>query len=128
MKKIVALIALFLLPAFAAIPGSRATLVSSLSTTLTRIAATGSNLSGYNISNPNAATVYVQIFDAAATGDVTLGSTTPNLSIAVPAFGVTDALPSSGVAFQNGIVIAATTTATGSSAPSTALVANFFTQ
>lgn len=75
-------------------------------------------LCGYNFSNTNAGTVYVQFFDAATTAGITLGTTAPKFSIAVPAGGgVTDGLYTFGPGFTNGVVVACTTTAAGSTAP-----------
>ena len=84
------------------------------------------NLTGYNIANPNGATVFVQLFDAASAAAVTLGTTAPTLVLSIPASGVLDGTQASPVTFANGLVVAATTTATGSSAPGTALSAAFF--
>lgn len=111
---------------FASVAGSKSTR-ASLTTTLTVIAAKPSNLSGYNFANPNTSIVYIQLFDAASASGITLGTTAPAVSIAVPAVGVTDSFPTSGVAFQLGIVAAATTTATGSTAPTSNVPSNFYT-
>ena len=67
--------------------------------------------------NLTAADAYVQIFDAAAAADVTIGTTVaawwelsdPN----DPSQG--DGLPDGGLVFKLGIVVASTTSATGSS-------------
>ena len=80
-------------------------------------------LSWTDIYNPNATIAYVQVFDAATTGAVTLGTTPPRLSLPVPATG-TLALNFDRAGFLNGIQIAATTTSTGSTAPGTGLVVN----
>ncbi len=71
--------------------------------------------------NPNASVEYVQVFDLATT--VTLGTTPPTLSIPLAASTVTQ-LPFPAV-MLNGLQIAGTTTATGSTAPGSALVCNF---
>ena len=113
----------------AVVAGAHMNLVPNLSTTLTVVKAVPVNLGGYNFSNPNAAIIYIQVFDAAATGAITLGTTTPIASIAIPAYGVTDSGPTftGGFAFLTGIVVAATTTPTGNTAPTTAINANFYT-
>ena len=61
---------------------------------------------------------------AATAGAVTVGSTTPKWSIGIPATAAAN-LARVGLAFANGIQVAATTTATGSTAPGTALDCNF---
>jgi len=73
------------------------------------------------IYNPSNAVAFVQFFDLASA--VTLGTTTPTFVVGVPtlvSFYFT--IPQGGLSFANAIKIAATTTATGSTAPSTALV------
>lgn len=85
------------------------------------VGAAPSQLISYNIANPTSSFLYVQFFDVAATGSVTLGTTAPAYVIAVPPYGVTDAFVAAPqFTFFNGIVIAATTTATGNTAPSVA--------
>lgn len=101
-------------------------LLNGLSTTVTAIKSSAAGQLGMlQCGNTNASEEYVQVFDVATAGGVTLGSTTPKLSIPIPATnsdGFTLAL--TGFQFANGIQIAATTTATGSSAPGTALDCN----
>ncbi len=71
----------------------------------------------YNVGNPNAAIVYIQFFDAATTAAVTLGTTAPTFWVAVPALGgVVDTSFVQGFVFKLGVVVAATTTPTGSTA------------
>lgn len=75
--------------------------------------------------NPNTSVAFVQVFDAATAGSVTLGSTTPKYALPIPAGSNGGyALALVGLQFASGIQVAATTTATGSTAPSTALVCN----
>lgn len=67
----------------------------------------------------NSAASYLQIFDAASTGAVTLGSTAPTIIIDAPALLGNSMSNDYGLCvFKKGVVIAATTTATGSTAPS----------
>lgn len=65
-----------------------------------------------------AADVYLQLFDAASTSGITLGTTQPDWVIMLDSGTGTvsggDGLPSSGLAIRNGLVGACTTTATGS--------------
>lgn len=80
------------------------------------------------VQNPTDADAYIQLFDA-ATGSVTVGSTTPKASFLVPAgdgtldgaFGFS--LPI-GMHFGTAITYACTTTATGSGDPATGLIVN----
>ena len=116
-------LALFVITMF----GSKPNLVSPLTSTAVLVSTNASNLSGYSFSNPNPVVVYVQLFDAAASTDVTVGVTVPKASVAVPAYGVTDAMPTQGLDFRLGLVVAATTTAKGSTPPTTAITANFYT-
>lgn len=80
-------------------------------------------------SNISAADAFIQMFDAIGTNSVTLGTTTPTLSLFVPKGdaanrGAMDKAFPVPLAFSRGLVIAATTTATGNTAPATALVVN----
>lgn len=82
------------------------------------------------VHNPNTAVAYLQLFDA-ATASVTVGTTTPLQSYMIPpgdgstpgAFEVTFG-QESGLAFYTAITYACTTTATGSTDPTTGLVVN----
>jgi hypothetical protein len=76
---------------------------------------------GYFISNPNASVACVQIFDVATAGGVTLGTTRPDLERCIPANTAANIEMANGVNMANGIQIAATTTASGSTAPGTGL-------
>ena len=128
MRKIISLMAGVLivqlawsLPAFAQAKGSAPSLANGLSTTVKTVRAGNGALAFLSCYNPNAAVAYVQLFDTA--GAVTLGTTLPKLSIGVPAT-QSSSFPI-GAAFLAGIKAAATTTATGSTAPATALDCNF---
>lgn len=82
------------------------------------------------VSNVVADTYFLQLFDATSTDDFTLGATTPKQSFAIPKgdgtdFGILDMyFDPNGIDFQAGIGYAVTTSATGSGAPSTAVVLN----
>lgn len=80
-------------------------------------------LAGYFIMNPDTATAYIQFFDVAAPSSVILGTTLPVWSIGIPAGGGAN-LAGMRLHFQHGIQIAATTTATGSTAPGATAVVN----
>lgn len=81
---------------------------------------------GWVFHNPSAATTFVQFFNAATAGAVTIGSTTPTFSFGIAAGASANVEFTAGIAFSSGIQVAATTTATGSTAPATALVAGIF--
>jgi hypothetical protein len=97
-------------------------LLGALLAVKTAVKTTPGKAAWYDIFNPSNATAYVQLFDAAL-ADVTVGTTAPVLSIGIAAGG--RASGEAGVGFQTAISAAATTTATGNTAPGTALVANF---
>ena len=112
----------------AALPNS-ATIYANAAVTATPVQATTgvAILVGYNLSNTNTATVYVQFFDAATIGAVTLGTTPPKFWLAIPAGGgVTDGLQTFGPGFGLGCVIAVTTTPTGNTAPANAVPSVLF--
>ena len=69
--------------------------------------------------NTTGADAYLQLFDAAAAADVTVGTTIPDW-VVMSDFGVglvsqSDGLPTNGLSFRLGLVAASTTTPTGSS-------------
>lgn len=88
------------------------------------VSSTAAVLSSYYVYNPNSSVAYVQIFDVATAGGVTVGTTTPKWSIGIPATSAAN-LTNMHLSFANGVQVAATTSATGSTAPSTALDCNF---
>ncbi|HSE57602.1 MAG TPA: hypothetical protein VLA99_02780 [Nitrospiraceae bacterium] len=65
-----------------------------------------------------AADVYLQMFDKAAAADVTVGTTVPDwvvmLDSAAGEVSSGDGLPTDGMTFYRGLVVACTTTSTGS--------------
>jgi hypothetical protein len=64
--------------------------------------------------NSAGAVGYIQLFDANSPSAVTLGTTKPKLSLGIPTAQASGLDQSSvGIAFQSGLVVAATTTATG---------------
>ena len=80
------------------------------------------------VSQVNAADSFLQLFDA-ATGDVTVGTTTPKLSLNIPRGDDTDTGVMSHhfdppIDFVNAITYACTQTATGDGDPSTGCVVN----
>lgn len=101
---------------------------TAVSNTAVLVKGSAGTVSGWVLSNPGGTICYVQIFDAATAGAVTLGTTTPNMAIAVQANSTTHAANTFGIKFTNGIVVAATTTSTGSTGCAAAQVANIFYQ
>lgn len=100
--------------------------LSGLSTTVTAIKSSAAGSLGMLVcGNPNASIIFIQVFDVATAGGVTLGTTAPTLSFQVDASSTVGfALPINGMAFANGIQMAATTTATNNTAPGTAANCN----
>lgn len=101
---------------------------SSLSSTATLVIGARVRLKSIKIRNPNTTEVFVQVFDAVTAASVTVGSTQPKQSFPVIAgdgtnSGLTAEEFEVPIGFE-GIVIAATTTPAGSSAPSQGLAVN----
>lgn len=119
----------------AAAPGASATVGTALTkfrdpavtNTAVAIKASAGKLHWYNLYNPNASLAYVHFYNVAA-ASVTVGTTTPAISIALPSTANgTIALESYngiGLDFATAISVAASTTATGGVAPGTALMVN----
>jgi hypothetical protein len=93
------------------------------SATVTTVKGSAGELGAYHCLNPNASVVYVQIFDTS--GTVTLNNTVPVLSLGLPASDGGNLEWTMGIHFANAIKVAVTTTATGSTAPGTAVDCNF---
>ncbi len=88
------------------------------------------DLWGWNIINKNAAIEFVQLFNAATAGAVTLGTTVPNyviqLTTGVDVATVLNLNQDMRISFPLGLVVACTTTETGSTAPATNPVNCYF--
>jgi hypothetical protein len=97
---------------------------AALGATAVVVKAAQGKLLRYRIYNPNSAVAFVQVFNAATTGAVTLGTTVPIEVFPVPAGMTMDGDQDFSFNYTAGIVIAATTTATGSTANTTPLVVN----
>jgi hypothetical protein len=93
--------------------GGLSIVTGSVGGTATAIKASAGQLYGYHLFNTTAAVAYVQIFNVAA-GSVTLGTTTPTISIGIPASGGVTVNFDKGIAFGTAISFACTTTRTGS--------------
>jgi hypothetical protein len=109
-------------PALATSGGWKPKLLNGLTNAAVTIKASAGQLAMLEGYNPNAAQIYIQVFDSASP---TVGTTTPVLSIPIAAGGTGGfTLSLAGVQFANAITVAATTTATGSTAPGTTLDCN----
>jgi hypothetical protein len=85
----------------------------------------GGSLVMLHCNNPNTGVAFVQVFDAATNAAVTVGTTVPTLSFAIPGSSASGyALAASGIGFGAGIQMAATNTATGNGANGTGLDCN----
>jgi hypothetical protein len=93
--------------------GGLSIVTGSVGGTATAIKASAGQLYGYHLFNTTAAVAYVQIFNVAA-GSVTLGTTTPTISIGIPASGGVTVNFDKGIAFGTAMSFACTTTRTGS--------------
>lgn len=83
-------------------------------------------LNGLSIVNAQAAVIFVQLFDVATAGAVTLGTTVPTYEFSVPAStSVVVPLPQGGIKFRNGLQAASSTAEKGAT-PSAAGVQVFF--
>jgi hypothetical protein len=81
------------------------------------------SLAGFHFLNASSTTAaYVQFFDKATAGEVTLATTVPSFVIGMPASGGATRSYVSRIEFTNGMVLASTTTATGSSSATIAAV------
>ena len=118
------------------VPSGHATVGTGLTTvfdadgdnTAQVIKASAGRLYFLEISNPNDADAFIQLFDVAA-GSVSVGTTTPKLSLFVPAGdgtkdGAMDKVFAIPVHFGTAITYACTTTATGNGDPATGLIVN----
>lgn len=99
-------------------------LLNGLTNSAVAIKASAGQIGKLYCYNPNGSVAYVQIFNIAA-ASVTVGASTPSQSYGIPASNASGfILPIIGDQYGTAISAAATTTATGGSAPSTALDCN----
>lgn len=98
---------------------------TALTNTAQAVKASAGKLGGWYIYNPNSTVAYVIVYNVAS-GSVTVGTTTPKLVLAIPATSAANLELVNGITFDTAIAVAATTTGGGSTAPSTALEANFW--
>jgi hypothetical protein len=99
---------------------------TALSNTATAIKASAGSYYGWHYYNPNTSDVFVQLYDVAA-ASVVVGTTTPKITHWVPAQGALDDWPLAiPITFSTAITIAVTTTATGGTAPSSAILVDVY--
>lgn len=97
----------------------------SVNATAELVSASARRLNDLHVFHLNTADVFIQIFDAVAAADVTVGTTTADIAYLVPASdgtnrGALDKMFSVPLYFTDGIVIAVTTTPTGNTSPAAA--------
>jgi len=102
---------------------------TALSNTAIAVKGSAGRIYGWHVYNPNSSSAFVQIYDATA-ASVTVGTTTPLITLALPStatgtIGI-DGLFDVPITCATAISIAATTTITGGTAPSTGLLAQIF--
>lgn len=95
-------------------------------TTVRTVKTSPGSLRGWIVWNPNATVAYVQLFDTAEA--ITLGTTVPTFVLPIPATATANVLTDDGITLAKGLKMAVTTTATGSTAPSTGLDVSLFAE
>ena len=99
---------------------------TALTSTAQVIKASAGQVYGWYIYNPNATAQFVQLYNTAA-ASVTVGTTSPLFMLTIPATAGANVEFTNGITFSNaGFSIAATSTAGGNGAPTTALDAVIF--
>lgn len=104
---------------------------SSVTATAEAGPTSGCYLDFFEVQNPNTSQVFLQLFDAAL-ASVTLGTTAPTLSLLIPAgnageYGARSEVMYRPPNFRTALTYAITTTATGSTAPTSACQLNLVT-
>ncbi len=98
---------------------------TALTNTAQAIKASAGKIGGWYIYNPNASAVYIPIYNVAA-ASVTVGTTNPQMTLCIPATSAANVEFAMGIPFSNaGFSCAATTTGGGSTAPASAVEANW---
>lgn len=99
---------------------------TALTNTAQAIKSSAGQLYGWYIYNPNATAQFVQLYNTAQ-GSVTVGTTNPLFMLTIPATSAANVEFTNGITFSNaGWSCAATSTAGGNGAPTSALDAVFF--
>jgi len=97
----------------------------TIGATKTTIKSSAGNLYGWYLYNPNSSATFCQVFNA-TTANVTLGTTTPDLVLTIPATSGANLEVSNGLTFATAISFACTTTRTGSTGPSSTVDYNWW--
>jgi hypothetical protein len=97
---------------------------TALSNTAVAVKTTAGQVYGWYIYNPNASVIFVQFYNT-TTGSTIVGTNVLN-PIGIPPGGASNIVAAFGIAFSTAISVAACTTAGGTTAPTTALVANIY--
>lgn len=93
---------------------------TALTNTAQAVKASAGQVGGWYIYNPNSSAQFVQFYNVAA-ASVTVGTTNPLFMLTIPATAGANVEFANGIAFATAIAIAATSTAGGNGAPSSAL-------
>lgn len=93
---------------------------TALTNTVVAAKASAGQVGGHMFYNPNSSVSYIQVFNVAS-GSVTLGTTAPTMVVPIPPGAAANVEWANGIAYGTAISFAATTTATGNTAPATAL-------
>lgn len=109
--------------ASATVTGLSVSKTDAQTATVTAVKAGSGRVYGYHIQNPNETDAYLHFYNIAS-GSVTVGSSTRTRTLWIPAGGAIDTVFTVPISFSTAISIAATTTITGSTAPSTGLLVN----
>lgn len=96
---------------------------SALLATKVQVKSSVGSIYGWTVYNPNVTVAYIQIFYLPS-ASVTVGTTSPDRILPVPAGGGLDTALAYAISAATGITVAATTTPTGNTAPATGLVFN----
>lgn len=98
---------------------------AALKATKQVVSSAKSRVYGLHVWNQDTSDTYLQFYDALTAG-VTVGTTTPTLTLVVPASSGIDKDTTIPWEFNTGIVVAATTTVGGSTNPTNGLLINLF--
>jgi hypothetical protein len=94
-----------------------------LTNSVVSVKGSAAHLHEFDFYNPNSSGVWVQLFNVASAGSVTLGTTPPVRTIYIPPTSGRDAYSVYSGAWSNGLFVACTTTASGSTAPTSPIQA-----
>ena len=106
-------------------PGASALEVDAQQATVAAVKATTGQIFGYHIYNPNTTIAYFHFYDIPS-GSVTVGTSPRKITLAIPAGGGVDGVFPMPITFTTAIAIAATTTITGNTNPTTGLLVDIF--